>query len=182
MSREEIVVYLASNISLGRRRTDPLHRTNQPTHLQETRRRGFRWFRLHVNGLGGDLDAASQHFWCQPTMALYRVFIRRHGAFGLCGSGGSRFGWPSQCVHRLSGLLAEVHPSHPTPQFLVAAVEGGYLYTSTDSGVTWTERTSTGTRTWYDVAASWNGMVRRVVEGGAMRACRVGKEREKGDG
>ena len=41
---------------------------------------------------------------------------------------------------------------------LVAVVGNfGYIYTSTDSGATWTEQTDSGTRNWYGVASSSDG-------------------------
>ena len=40
---------------------------------------------------------------------------------------------------------------------LAAVDNGGYIYTSTDSGVTWVERTSSGARNWASVASSSDG-------------------------
>ncbi|MFZ2151988.1 MAG: hypothetical protein WAV09_02675 [Minisyncoccia bacterium] len=40
---------------------------------------------------------------------------------------------------------------------LVAGRAPGYLYTSTDSGVTWAEQTGAGSRTWYSVTSSSDG-------------------------
>lgn len=39
----------------------------------------------------------------------------------------------------------------------VAAVSGGYIYTTTDYGATWTERTGSGSRFWKSVASSSDG-------------------------
>lgn len=42
-------------------------------------------------------------------------------------------------------------------QKLVSVVNNGYIYTSTDAGVTWTEQTNSGSRQWVDVASSADG-------------------------
>jgi hypothetical protein len=41
-----------------------------------------------------------------------------------------------------------------------AGGEGGYIYTSTDSGATWTEQTNAGTNDWDSIASSSDGAVR----------------------
>jgi len=40
---------------------------------------------------------------------------------------------------------------------LVAGVDGGYIYTSTDSGASWTARTAAGSRSWYAMSSSSDG-------------------------
>ncbi len=40
---------------------------------------------------------------------------------------------------------------------LAAVVQGGYIYTSTDSGVTWTEQTGSGSRIWTGISSSSDG-------------------------
>lgn len=40
---------------------------------------------------------------------------------------------------------------------LAAVVNGGYIYTSTDSGATWTERTNSGSGDWMSIASSSDG-------------------------
>ncbi|MBP7552081.1 MAG: cadherin-like beta sandwich domain-containing protein [Spirochaetes bacterium] len=40
---------------------------------------------------------------------------------------------------------------------LAAVVEDGYIYTSTDSGTTWTEQKSSGYRRWFSIASSSDG-------------------------
>lgn len=40
---------------------------------------------------------------------------------------------------------------------LAAAAQSGYIYTSSDSGVTWTERTDAGLRTWVSMTSSADG-------------------------
>ena len=40
---------------------------------------------------------------------------------------------------------------------LAAVVNGGYIYTSTDSGVTWTEQTASGSRNWWSITSSSDG-------------------------
>jgi photosystem II stability/assembly factor-like uncharacterized protein len=40
---------------------------------------------------------------------------------------------------------------------LAAVVDGGYIYTSTDSGATWTERTGSGSRSWTSITSSSDG-------------------------
>lgn len=50
---------------------------------------------------------------------------------------------------------------------LVATVSPGYIYTSTDSGVTWTEQTLSGSRAWTAVTSSADGTkLAAVVNGG----------------
>ena len=63
-----------------------------------------------------------------------------------------------------SRLLARRPTSILNLQKLAAAVggEAGYIYTSTDSGVTWTQRTSGGEREWASIASSSDGTVRQV--------------------
>jgi hypothetical protein len=51
------------------------------------------------------------------------------------------------------------YPSHHA-QKLAAVVLGGAIYTSTDSGVTWEERTAAGSRNWQSIASSADGTVR----------------------
>jgi photosystem II stability/assembly factor-like uncharacterized protein len=48
---------------------------------------------------------------------------------------------------------------------LVAVVQGGYIYTSTDGGTTWTERNSAGSRQWKAVASSADGTKLAVANG-----------------
>ncbi|MDB5181209.1 MAG: hypothetical protein JWO54_972 [Candidatus Saccharibacteria bacterium] len=40
---------------------------------------------------------------------------------------------------------------------LAAAVLGGFIYTSTDSGATWIERTAAGSRNWQAIVSSADG-------------------------
>ena len=40
---------------------------------------------------------------------------------------------------------------------LAAVVSGGYIYTSTDSGANWTERTVAGSRDWRSITSSYDG-------------------------
>jgi hypothetical protein len=40
---------------------------------------------------------------------------------------------------------------------LAAAADGNYIYTSTDSGVTWTAQTAAGSRHWSSIASSSDG-------------------------
>lgn len=51
---------------------------------------------------------------------------------------------------------------------LLAAVKGGYLYTSTDGGSTWTERASAGSRQWSSLASSADGSILYAVAGSAI--------------
>jgi len=54
----------------------------------------------------------------------------------------------------------------PTPshlQRLAAVVTSNYIWTSTDTGVTWTDRTSSGAREWWKITSSSDGTVRQVV-------------------
>lgn len=54
-----------------------------------------------------------------------------------------------------------------TGQRLVAAVNGGLIYTSTDAGATWTPRSASGSRAWAAVASSADGSkLVGVVNGG----------------
>ena len=49
---------------------------------------------------------------------------------------------------------------------LAAVVNGGYIYTSTDSGVTWTERQGAGSRQWWSIASSSDGTKLAVSDNG----------------
>ncbi len=53
---------------------------------------------------------------------------------------------------------------------LVASVYGGYLYTTTDSGATWTERAVGGSRNWWPVTSSSDGtkLVAAAADGGYL--------------
>jgi photosystem II stability/assembly factor-like uncharacterized protein len=51
------------------------------------------------------------------------------------------------------------YPSHHA-QKLAAVVQGGSIYKSTDSGVTWAEQTIAGSGSWNSIASSSNGSVR----------------------
>jgi hypothetical protein len=42
-------------------------------------------------------------------------------------------------------------------------VDNGFIYTSTDAGVTWTEQTGAGSRTWLSIASSSDGTVREFM-------------------
>ena len=47
------------------------------------------------------------------------------------------------------------------------ASNGGYIYTSSDFGVTWVSRTSAGSRNWYSIDSSWDGTkLAAVADGG----------------
>ena len=50
---------------------------------------------------------------------------------------------------------------------LVAAPSTGYIYTSSDSGVTWTEQTGSGSRSWKALTSSSDGTKLAAVSGGA---------------
>jgi len=51
----------------------------------------------------------------------------------------------------------------------LAAVDGGYIYTSTDSGATWTEQTAAGSRGWNSIAMSSDGSkLAAAVDGGSI--------------
>jgi hypothetical protein len=49
-------------------------------------------------------------------------------------------------------------------QKLAAVVYNGSIWTSTDAGVSWTERDTAGTRNWYSIASSSDGMVRLSMQ------------------
>ena len=42
----------------------------------------------------------------------------------------------------------------------------GYIYTSSDTGVTWTAQTAAGSRTWYSITSSSDGTKIAAVEYG----------------
>ena len=50
---------------------------------------------------------------------------------------------------------------------LVAAPSTGYIYTSSDSGVTWTEQTGSGSRSWTNLTSSADGTKLAAVSSGA---------------
>jgi len=50
---------------------------------------------------------------------------------------------------------------------LAACIDGGYIYTSTDGGLTWTERTGAGMRSWVGITGSADGQkIAAAVYGG----------------
>ena len=52
---------------------------------------------------------------------------------------------------------------------LAAVVSGGSIYTSADSGATWTEQTAAGSRYWSSIASSADGTkLAAVVESGSI--------------
>ena len=54
---------------------------------------------------------------------------------------------------------------------LAAVVSGGSIYTSSDSGATWTEQTAAGSRNWTSIASSSDGSkLAAVVLGGSLYA------------
>jgi hypothetical protein len=61
-------------------------------------------------------------------------------------------------------LLDLTHPGRlPTASYaqkLAAVVNGGSIWTSTDAGISWTERLDDESRSWYSIASSSDGMVR----------------------
>ena len=50
--------------------------------------------------------------------------------------------------------------THPIIRIQNGGGGGGYIYTSTDSGVTWTQQTNSGARNWNVIASSSDGTVR----------------------
>ena len=57
-------------------------------------------------------------------------------------------------------------PPAPTAPNWRLAVNGGSIYTSTDSGATWTERTSAGSRDWQSITSSSDGTKLAAAEYG----------------
>ena len=53
-------------------------------------------------------------------------------------------------------------PIQPIQQRLAAVVKDGFIYTSTNSGVTWTQQDDSESRTWLAIASSSDGTVRQV--------------------
>jgi hypothetical protein len=52
---------------------------------------------------------------------------------------------------------------------LAAAVYGGYIYSSTDTGVSWVQKTSTGLQNWSDITSSSDGTkIAATVENGSI--------------
>lgn len=47
----------------------------------------------------------------------------------------------------------------------IAVISGNYIYTSSDSGVTWTQRTSAGIRSWLSIVSSSNGTKLAAIVG-----------------
>jgi len=66
---------------------------------------------------------------------------------------------------RLNLTRVTTHCLRNHTQKLAAVVDGGYTYTSTDSGVTWTERNSSGARDWQSIVSSSDGTVRDLMHG-----------------
>lgn len=51
----------------------------------------------------------------------------------------------------------DISSSSDGTKLAACATAGGYIYTSDDSGATWTERTNAGSRTWTGLASSSDG-------------------------
>ena len=66
-------------------------------------------------------------------------------------SGGDRSNWQSIASSSDGSKLA-------------AVVSGGFIYTSSDSGATWTEQTAAGSRYWQSIASSSDGTKLAAVE------------------
>jgi len=64
----------------------------------------------------------------------------------------------------LSNAISIVSSSDGTK--LAAAVSGGSIYTTTDSGANWTERTAAGTRSWSRITSSSDGTKLAATVGG----------------
>ena len=68
--------------------------------------------------------------------------------------------WRLSSLTHASLLDDQPHIIHSNLQKLAAVVNGGHIYTSTDSGETWTERVSSGWFFWQAIASSSDGTVR----------------------
>ncbi|TFJ80363.1 hypothetical protein NSK_008271 [Nannochloropsis salina CCMP1776] len=65
---------------------------------------------------------------------------------------------------------------------LAAVVDGGYIYTSTNSGATWTEQTAAGSRSWSSIASSSDGTNLAAVFNGSSIWTYVGLWEWEGEG
>jgi hypothetical protein len=70
----------------------------------------------------------------------------------------------SMCVCWLPPMTPDLRQrsinTRTSSQKLAATVYGDYIYTSTDSGATWTAQTNAGGRVWRSIASSSDGAVR----------------------
>jgi hypothetical protein len=70
----------------------------------------------------------------------------------------------SMCVCWLPPMTPDLRQrsinTRTSSQKLAAVPEGDYIYTSTDSGATWTAQTNAGSRYWVSIASSSDGAVR----------------------
>jgi photosystem II stability/assembly factor-like uncharacterized protein len=92
--------------------------------------------------------------------ALTNVAIAKIGSFT------STYTWsPVAISASWWGLIA----SSSDGTKLIAAVDPGYIYTSTDSGASWTARTAAGSRSWRGMSSSSDGTkLAATVDGGRI--------------
>jgi hypothetical protein len=64
---------------------------------------------------------------------------------------------------------------------LVAVVRGGFIYTSSDSGATWIQRTSGVAHSWRDVASSSDGVKLVAVDSGDMEDGKIWTSIDSGE-
>ena len=97
----------------------------------------------------------------QPDLAVHYLQLRRHQTGG-CGkrrfhSHLHRLRRHLDGAHQRRQPLLAVHTSSSDGTKLAAAEYSGSIYTSTDSGATWTERTSAGSRYWQSITSNSDG-------------------------
>ncbi len=77
---------------------------------------------------------------------------------------------PRREVFSVAFVGSTTDPIQLKLQKLAAVVFGGYIWTSTDSGVNWTQRTTDASRDWVSIASSSDGTVRQVGKQAATAA------------
>jgi len=83
---------------------------------------------------------------------------RSSSSLSSSSSVGSNFNWSKKYVNgKMSPQYWQSITMSSDDTKLAACVYGGYIYTSTDGGITWTEQTSAGYRRWISIAMSSDG-------------------------
>lgn len=94
-------------------------------------------------------------FFKRSALALIGLlFVSIFAAPLVMADGG--YSWTDQSGSGSSQSWASV-TSSVNGQYLAAAAQSGYIYTSSNYGVTWTEQSASGSQLWLDMASSSDG-------------------------
>ena len=94
-----------------------------------------------------------------PRLEVNRVLVRRHQAGGWC------LEWLHLHTTDTTRSWKSIASSSDGTK-LAAGVWNGYIYTSIDSGATWTQATSDAPRRWRSIATSFDGIKLAAVANG----------------